>query len=198
MKREQHRAVTRERLLQVGADLFSRSGYSATGIQEIAAAAGVPKGSFYNYFPGKEQYAAEIIHFYGARLIQQWAEQLTADADAPAWARIQQAFQNMALQCGASPVGAGCLIGSLVSELAEASDLCREALEQSVTAWCGQMADCLREAQQERAVRDDLPAEQLAELLWSVWEGSILRTKLRHSSQAITRSMSLLFTVLAR
>jgi len=198
MRREQHRAITRERLLQVGADLFSRSGYSATGIQEIVTAAGVPKGSFYNYFPGKRQYAAEIIRFYGERLLRQWAEQLAADADAPAWNRLQQAFENMARQCGASPVGTGCLIGSLVSELAEAGHPCREALEEATTAWCAQMGAHLRQAQEQGAVRDDLPAEQLAELLWSVWEGSLLRMKLTASSDAVTRMMSLFFTVLAR
>ncbi|TGT51139.1 TetR/AcrR family transcriptional regulator, partial [Mesorhizobium sp. M00.F.Ca.ET.170.01.1.1] len=41
---------TRSRLLEKGGDLVSTRGFNATGVQEITAAAGVPKGSFYNYF----------------------------------------------------------------------------------------------------------------------------------------------------
>jgi len=43
---------------------FTALGYSACGVQEIVDAAGVPKGSFYNYFKAKELLAVEVLGTY--------------------------------------------------------------------------------------------------------------------------------------
>ncbi len=58
---------TKERLVAAGAELFSRQGYSATGVKEITTVAGAPFGSMYHHFPGgKEQLGADAIRSSGA------------------------------------------------------------------------------------------------------------------------------------
>ena len=47
----------RSSILDAGAALMLRKGYHGTGIQKIVDAAGVPKGSFYNYLKSKEDFA---------------------------------------------------------------------------------------------------------------------------------------------
>ena len=42
-------------ILGRGLELILKKGYYGTGIQEIADSAGIPKGSFYNYFKSKEE-----------------------------------------------------------------------------------------------------------------------------------------------
>src|ERR1700759_4433398 len=51
--------------------LFRRQGYAATGLAEILAASGAPKGSLYHYFPGGK---AEI----GAAAVRRAGERVTA------------------------------------------------------------------------------------------------------------------------
>jgi AcrR family transcriptional regulator len=52
-------------LIQAGIKLFARKGYYYTSIQEIAAEAGVSKGSFYIYFESKEEFIVKAFrHFY--------------------------------------------------------------------------------------------------------------------------------------
>jgi len=46
--------ITRARILQVSQQLFSQSGYDATGVAEICGAAAVSKGAFYHHFPSKQ------------------------------------------------------------------------------------------------------------------------------------------------
>ena len=61
------RPTTRERIVDVSADLMRRQGYAATGVKQIVTAAQAPFGSLYHHFPGgKEQLGAEAIRASGA------------------------------------------------------------------------------------------------------------------------------------
>ena len=52
---------TRERLVRTGVAILTEKGFSAVGIEEILASAGVPKGSFYYYFGSKEEFGGTLI-----------------------------------------------------------------------------------------------------------------------------------------
>jgi len=54
----------RENLIRTGVKMLHEGGFTGTGIQEIVDAAGVPKGSFYNYFENKEAFGTEAIDSY--------------------------------------------------------------------------------------------------------------------------------------
>ncbi len=55
---------TRNHILEVASQLFSKSGYDATGVAEICQAAGVSKGAFYHHFPTKQAVFMELINSY--------------------------------------------------------------------------------------------------------------------------------------
>ena len=57
---------TRDRIIETGAEIIHRKGFNHTGIQEILTAAGVPKGSFYNYFKSKDEFGLEVIDYFSA------------------------------------------------------------------------------------------------------------------------------------
>ena len=62
------RSDARANALIAAERLFRIKGYAATGLAEILAASGAPKGSFYFHFPdGKAQVAREVLAAYGAR-----------------------------------------------------------------------------------------------------------------------------------
>lgn len=61
----QHRsAETRTHILEVASQLFSKTGYDATGVAEICHAAGVSKGAFYHHFPTKQAVFMELLNAY--------------------------------------------------------------------------------------------------------------------------------------
>ncbi|KYH31485.1 TetR/AcrR family transcriptional regulator [Neomoorella mulderi] len=56
---------TYTKLLNSALELFRKKGYSATGINEIVAQSGAPKGCLYHYFPGgKEEIAIKVVKAY--------------------------------------------------------------------------------------------------------------------------------------
>ena len=54
----------RTRLIRTGVAILTEKGFSAVGIDEMVAAAGVAKGSFYHYFESKEAYGLALIDAY--------------------------------------------------------------------------------------------------------------------------------------
>ena len=179
--------------MEVGVALFAERGFHGTGIKEIVDAAGVPKGSFYNYFQSKEDFAVEIIRYYSELHAEKWKTYLEQGLEEDALQRLYNSLILMIEYHEQKSVRTGCLVGNLSAELAETSELCREALRLSMDAWCQQFAYHIRRAQEQKTVRTDISAEELAVLFWNTWEGSLLRMKIENSTAPLYQSISLLF-----
>ena len=54
--------TTRERLITTAAELFWRQGYAQTGVNEIIQQAKATSGSFYHFFPTKEDLLLAVVN----------------------------------------------------------------------------------------------------------------------------------------
>ena len=79
----------REAILARAAELFARQGYTATSMNEVAAACGVSKAGLYHYVRDKRELLFQITAGHVARLEQVVAEVLAAQVDADAEARLR-------------------------------------------------------------------------------------------------------------
>lgn len=73
---ERARGRPRE-ILDAARDLFSRKGFEAARMDEVAAAVGVTKPAVYRYFPGKDQLIAALLEedlAVPSRALNQWIE----------------------------------------------------------------------------------------------------------------------------
>lgn len=59
--RDAQKEMTRNRLLDAGADLFSSQGYATTKVDDIASAAGTTRVTFYAHFPSKVDLMKALI-----------------------------------------------------------------------------------------------------------------------------------------
>ena len=57
---EEERAAIRTSLMDKGREIFIRYGLRKATVDQLARAAGISKGSFYNFFPSKEMLFMEI------------------------------------------------------------------------------------------------------------------------------------------
>lgn len=56
-----HKAKTRERILDAAATVFRRDGFAGAGVDAVMKEAGLTAGGFYAHFPSKDALFAEVI-----------------------------------------------------------------------------------------------------------------------------------------
>jgi AcrR family transcriptional regulator len=64
----EERPGTRDRILEAAIDLFSKKGYDAVSMQDIADAVGIRKSSIYSHFKGKDEILQSILSMFIAEL----------------------------------------------------------------------------------------------------------------------------------
>jgi TetR/AcrR family transcriptional repressor of nem operon len=175
------RASTRDQILAAGRDLIHRNGFSASGVAEITAAAGVPKGSFYNHFESKEAFALEALNSY-------WQDGRAAfdllSGPNPEPERVRAHFKAIdALVC-ADAYAAGCMLGNFAIEAGPLSDTLRRRAAELLARWTSALAACLREGQAAGSISAAVPAETLARFLIAAWQGAVQRAKVERNKRA--------------
>jgi TetR/AcrR family transcriptional regulator, transcriptional repressor for nem operon len=176
----------RRRLLTAGLNLVHGRGFAASGVKDITDSAGVPKGSFYAYFPSKEAFAAAILEHYWADIEERLLPLL--EEDGPVQERITRFFHALADEHEDSDFLLGCLIGNLSLELGGSSDAIRDQLASILDRWDSALTACVRSGQgRSGGVRTDLDADELAAMLIEAWEGAALRGKVTRSRTPYTR-----------
>jgi AcrR family transcriptional regulator len=94
-----------QELLDAALALFSERGFAATRAEEVAARAGVSKGTLYLYFPSKEELLKAVIRANLADRIAAGAE-LAARHDGPCTALLQGLLTQWWCQLYDSPAAA--------------------------------------------------------------------------------------------
>jgi len=187
--------LTKQKIVEAGLDLFERQGFNATGIQQITTVVGVPKGSFYNYFSSKEDFCVAIITYYTEKNSRKWQELLIGGGKDP-YLALRFTWEQLILQYENAEPKKGCLLGNFAAEISEASEECRLAMEQSVEKFKEILVRQLGLAQKQSKVRQDLTTEEIADLLWNCWQGSLLRMKIEKSTMPLKNVIKVLDTVL--
>jgi TetR/AcrR family transcriptional repressor of nem operon len=165
----------RKRLLAAGLDLIHLRGFAASGVKDITDAAGVPKGSFYAYFPSKEAFASAILDAYWVDIETRLVPILGGDGSMQE--RITRFFHALANEHEAGNFLLGCLIGNLSLELSSSSEPIRTQLIDILERWGNALAECLRSGD----LREGLDADDVASRLIEAWEGAALRGKMIRS-----------------
>jgi TetR/AcrR family transcriptional repressor of nem operon len=185
---------TREKIVSAAADRFHALGYTACGVQEIVDAAGVPKGSFYNYFKAKELLAVEVLGTYweGVRI------DMLADKSVAPVERIRGHFEHIASLYAGFGYERGCLIGKFVQELSETTPRIRQDVVGEVVRWIGLLASAIREGQADGSIAPGLDADKIARYLINSWGGAAAGMKIVKSRAPLDDFFSTTFSLLLR
>ncbi|MBI4998988.1 MAG: TetR/AcrR family transcriptional regulator [Rhodocyclales bacterium] len=180
---------TRSRILAVAREMFHGRSYADVGIQEICAGAKVQKGSFYHFFPSKQELAMAVID----DMAEDWAHGFVAEAfdqNLPPVERLdymidaayywQKAAKDIE---GRMP---GCLFGNLALEISTRDDVMRAKLNAVFEKAKDKFRLTLEEAVAAGTMAP-MNTECTATAMLAFLEGIILLAKSRNDPDVILR-----------
>lgn len=188
MKRDARRAI-----LDAGAELVHRKGFNNTGIKEILDLAQVPKGSFYFYFPSKEEFGLALIDHYREVRTPALA-QVLRDADAPPLDRLHRFFELARKRYQEWDFERGCPFGNLAQEMCDLSPAMCGKLREVLDGVSRAMGDVLNEAAAHGQLASGLDPYETAAFVMDAWEGAILRMKAEKNVHPLLRLEKMVFT----
>ncbi len=185
---------TKNALIQVGTRFIIENGYNHTGLNEVLAEAGVPKGSFYYYFSSKEDFGLQVIGNFESSnkaALKLYLE----DENYNPLDRLKRYFQTNIEYLVSSECRQGCLVGNLGQELSDLNDTFRLKVKQVMDNWASSLAACIRLAQQEGQINSNMDPQVLGEFCLSSWQGAVLRMKIAKNKSPLDNFWSLMFDV---
>ncbi len=186
------KATTKAVLVDAGTRLILEQGYHQTGIQDVLQAAGVPKGSFYYYFPSKEAFGLAVIAQFAAAYLAR-LEQYLGDTTASPLTRLRRHQEDLLARFERRGCRGGCLIGNLSQELADHNPHLRAQLDAVLTSWRERYAQLFREAQAVGDLRTDLDPQALADFYLDSFEEALLRAKVSKSPAPLRVFLTCMF-----
>ncbi|MCE7008990.1 TetR/AcrR family transcriptional regulator [Kibdelosporangium philippinense] len=154
---------TRDRVLKTAAALFRSQGYHATGLNQVLAEGGAPKGSLYFHFPGgKEQLAVESLQLSGGELCEELKQTRSLD----------EVIELLGKRLVESDFQDGCPIATVALDAASESEQIRQACDSAYVSWERVIAGRL----EQQGIAD---AEALATTVLAAIEGALLLARTR-------------------
>ena len=171
---------SKTKLLDAALKVIRSKGYSATTLDDICAAAGVTKGSFFHHFSGKEDLALEAVRHWNdvtGGLFASAPYQQVPDPRERILAYID--FRAQILQ-GTSPndlAEVTCLLGTLVQETYASHPAIRSACREGIESHARTLVPMIEEAKALYAPDADWSAESLALYTQAALQGAFIVAK---------------------
>jgi len=170
---------TRERILDVSADLFRQQGMAGTGIKQILSRANAPYGSLYHHFPGgKDELAAETIKRAGAQYAELVAGKLLAGPDLPT--NVRNAFASAGQTLVDTDYADACPIETVALEVASTNEPLRLATAEVFESWLSGLSAILEANGVPKPA-----ARPLAHVIPSALEGAFVFARASRSTDAL-------------
>ncbi len=178
---------TRTRILSTARELFHGRSYADVGIKEICDIAQVQKGSFYHFFPSKQDLAMAVID----DMADDWAHGFVAEAfdrDLPPLERLdylvdaayywQKAAKDLE---GRMP---GCLFGNLALEVSTRDEVIRARINAVFAKASDRFHETLDEAMEQGQI-PPLDTKSTAQAMLAYLEGVILLAKSQNDPEVV-------------
>jgi TetR/AcrR family transcriptional regulator, transcriptional repressor for nem operon len=130
-----HKETVRQQLLLKAANHAKEHGFSASGVDALAGAAGLTTGSLYKHFENKNAFFSALIAAELSRTIARYDRVDASDTTA-----VHEALNKYLSMSHVQEAATGCPVPSLTAEVARASDDVRNTFEAGVVELKNAMA----------------------------------------------------------
>lgn len=168
---------------------MAAKGYSGVGLNEILAAAGVPKGSFYHYFGSKDAFGEALLeHYFDDYLAD--IDRILGEPGLPMGERLMNYWRVWQDTQSFQECQGKCLAVKLGVEVADLSEAMRAVLKRGTAGITDRLGSAI-----EAAVADgSLPACEnpyaVAQSLYQLWVGASVMVKIERSLAPFETAMA--------
>jgi TetR/AcrR family transcriptional regulator, transcriptional repressor for nem operon len=188
----------REALIDNSIEALRIRGYNALGVQEIADAAGMPKGSFYNHFESKEDFAVAAMEKYLAGAVEV-SQRTLQDARHSAYERILRLYDaRIRFERTRLKTAPGCLLSAMAQEMSGTSEKLRAASARGMRKMAALVAACIQEAEARSEIHPPVAAEKTAAYLDMAWRGALLFARAEKSIAPLQNFYKMIPVILGR
>jgi len=178
------RVPTKLKLLDAAQETMLAKGYSATTVDEICAAAGLTKGSFFHYFKSKQELGTAVLDHFVISTQQMFHNAKFQEKRDP----LRRVYGNVdfAIEMSRTPVAQqGCLLGNFAQELSKSNELLRRACAEHFAGWAQTLKKDLDAAKIQHAPNARLDTQSIAEHFIVVLEGALILAKSQQDHRVV-------------
>jgi TetR/AcrR family transcriptional repressor of lmrAB and yxaGH operons len=175
-------AQHRQAIVRAAVALFRKQGFAATGLAEILARSGAPKGSLYHYFPGGKGELGEAAVRQAGATVTRTLTQLRDEAPSAA-ELIRRYVDLLAIWMKKSSWRDGCPITTTLLETAHDLPTVAAAGRSAFADWAAVLGGAL-----EREGADPARARRLARFAISALEGALVQAKVERNEAALAEA----------
>lgn len=178
----------RGHLLEIGHQAMAVKGFSAIGLKEILASAGVPKGSFYHYFASKESYGEALLESYFTGYLIDMDDTLDKPGLTTAQ-RLMNYWQDWRDNQSFSDCQGKCLAVKLGAEVADLSEAMRLSMQRGTSGIIDRLARAILTGTREGSITVEGEPRKVAQSLYQLWLGASVLVKVSRNIEPFDAAM---------
>ena len=178
----------RQSILESGRRIMAGKGFSAVGLNEVLAAARVPKGSFYHYFGSKEAFGEAVLEEYFEEYFADLDTMLCSPGSTVAQ-RLMTYWRHWQETQSFSDCQGKCLAVKLGAEVADLSEAMRLALKRGTTGITTRLRAAIEAGVAEGSLSVDEDPDCVAQSLYQLWLGASVLAKIARNTHPFEAAM---------
>jgi TetR/AcrR family transcriptional repressor of nem operon len=173
---------TRREIIRKAAPIFNHKGYEGAALSDFMRATGLEKGGIYRHFESKQELAGEAFdHAWRIALDNRFegTEAIPNTVD-----RMKQIVRNFRDR-RAGLVPGGCPLLNTAIDTDDGNPPLRAKARRALRLWVDRLQSIAEEGQRRAEIRSDVDPAELATLIVSTLEGSLMVSRLRRNDEPL-------------
>lgn len=184
-------ATTKARILDAAEGLMLAKSFHSVGLNEILAAVGVPKGSFYHYFKSKEQFGVEMLqHYVDGATAHKRRLLLSPDPEPDPLLRLLNYYEAAIDKSHRMEGKCPCLVIKLAAEVGDFSEPMRQVLADGSRQWIGLLQEVLQQGIARGRITEGIEPASAAAVIEDLWTGAVQRAATLRDSAPLKEAVA--------
>ncbi len=173
---------TRQEIIRKAAPIFNQKGYDGAALSDLMRATGLEKGGIYRHFESKQELAGEAFdHAWKLAMDARFegTQQIPNTVD-----RLKQIVRNFRVR-RTGLVPGGCPLLNTAIDSDDGNPQLRAKARRALSRWLDRLQSIAEEGQRRGEVRSDVDSGNLATLIASTLEGSLMVSRLQRKDDPL-------------